>query len=398
MHGEVVLTQPMSTRLLVLLLFTILIGVAIWLAAGTYARTESVRGILVTDVPSAKVVAPAAGIVTALNVKEGTLVAKGGHLGTVDADRRDENGSQIGVESLATVDERLALAGSQLALTATRQRNERDRLNTIVRSADQKLAELGSQITIQQDIVASNQQLFDQLAPVVAKGFVSRVQYEGRRQTLLNSQQQLGSLRQQRLTIQGDKASAEAQLASLDEDTAWTVNEIESSAQALSQQRAELRGAKTYALVAPIAGQVTALQISAGSTARTDIPLMVIVPEKSTLRAEIYAPSRAIGFVRPGQEVRLLYDAFPYQRFGSFPGRIASVSRTVIDPQDLQVPFQIEEPVYRVTVALERQFVPAYGDRAPLQPGMTLTGNLILERQSFLSWLLSPLQAVWNRT
>ena len=33
-----------------------------------------------------------------------------------------------------------------------------------------------------------------------------------------------------------------------------------------------------------------------------------------------------------------------------------------------------------------------------LQPGMTLKANIVLERQSFLAWLLQPLNAVLKRT
>ena len=115
------------------------------------------------------------------------------------------------------------------------------------------------------------------------------------------------------------------------------------------------------------------------------------------LRAQVYVPSRAIGFVRPGQEVRLLYDAFPYQRFGSFDGRIVAVSRTVIDPRQLAAPLTVQEPVYRVDVAPFGQAVLAYGERQPLQAGMTLTASLVLDHRSFLDWLLTPLNAVMRR-
>jgi membrane fusion protein len=124
---------------------------------------------------------------------------------------------------------------------------------------------------------------------------------------------------------------------------------------------------------------------------------MTIVPERSKLHADVYAPTRAIGFVKPGQEVRLLYDAFPYQRFGSFSGRITAVSRVVIDPRQMEAPLKIEEPVYRIEVTPDAQTVDAYGDSLPLQPGMSLTANLILERQSFFDWLLKPLNAVMRR-
>jgi membrane fusion protein len=70
----------------------------------------------------------------------------------------------------------------------------------------------------------------------------------------------------------------------------------------------------------------------------------------------------------------------------------------VLDPRDLDVPLKLEEPVYRVEVTLDRQSVDAFGDRLSLQPGMTLRANIVLERRSFLDWLLSPLHAVVNRT
>src|SRR6185295_17450355 len=128
-----------------------------------------------------------------------------------------------------------------------------------------------------------------------------------------------------------------------------------------------------------------------------NVPLMEIVPEGSALRAQVYAPTRAIGFVRPGQEVRLLYDAFPYQRFGSFGGRIVRVSRSVIDPRQLAEPLRIEEAVYQIEVRPDAQSIGAGGQTVPLQPGMTLTANIILDRRSFLDWLLAPLHAVMRR-
>lgn len=397
LHGEVILTQPLSTRVLVLLLFVVLLGAVIWLAKGSYARTEAARGILVTDTPSTKIIAPSPGILATLDVNEGTLVAKGDRLGIVDTERLDENGAHVVQGSIETFEKRLLLSREQSALVVEHKKTEQRRLQSVIRLANSKIMSLNSQLSIQRDIVSSNKSLFDQLGSVVAKGFVSRAQYENKRQVWLNSQQQYAAIYGQSLSIRSELNAAKAQLAGLSTDAEREMNEINASTQTLQQQRAEIRGSKSYSLVAPIAGRVTALQVDAGSAVRLDIPLMRIVPAFSSLRAEIYAPSRAIGFVRPGQEVRLLYDAFPYQRFGGFAGTVRSVSLIVIDPRDLEVPFKIEDPVYRVTVALDRQSVLAYGQNAPLQPGMTLTGNMILERQSFLSWLLMPLTAVLRR-
>jgi membrane fusion protein len=64
----------------------------------------------------------------------------------------------------------------------------------------------------------------------------------------------------------------------------------------------------------------------------------------------------------------------------------------------VDAPVKIDTPVYRIRVALPQQVVQAYGGGAVLQPGMTLQANIVLERRSFLQWLLDPVMAVKNRT
>ncbi len=71
LHGEVVFSQPLSTKLFAGALFVVLAIAAIWVSVGTYARIETIPGILVTDVPSAKVVASQPDVVVDLNVEEG---------------------------------------------------------------------------------------------------------------------------------------------------------------------------------------------------------------------------------------------------------------------------------------------------------------------------------------
>ena len=75
-------------------------------------------------------------------------------------------------------------------------------------------------------------------------------------------------------------------------------------------------------------------------------PLLDILPLKSPLQAVLLVPTRAIGFVRPGQKVRLLYEAFPFQRFGAYSGHVESVSKTILSEADTGSPLQLKEPSY----------------------------------------------------
>ena len=119
------------------------------------------------------------------------------------------------------------------------------------------------------------------------------------------------------------------------------------------------------------------------------------------MEAHLFAPSRTAGFVQPGQAVWVRYAAYAYQKFGMAQGHIDSVSRTPINPQDLppgqalalQQAAQSNEPLYRVTVALDRQDIQTYGQLQPLKPGMALEADVLQDRRAVWEWVLEPVLA-----
>jgi membrane fusion protein len=396
-EGQVILAQPIRTHFLVLLIFTSVVGLGLWLGLGTYTRTEMVRGILVTDVSSAKIVAIRPGQVTQLLVREGDTVLAGQRLVLIRTEQSDEGGdSAIGL-GLVAIDNQQALAKQQETLSARRAASERERVAVTLAGLRRQRSDLQAQIAFQQQAVASARQLFERVESIRKSGFVSEVEIERRRQASLATQGELARLRQQISALDSQSDQAAAELARASADAGSELASARSSAQGLAQQYAQLRGQRAYAITAPISGRVASLQTGIGRTAEASVPLMEIVPQDSPLHAEIYAPTRAIGFVQPGEEVRLLYDPFPYQRFGSFGGRVSKVSRAVIDPRELAAPLDIKEAVYRIDVVPDAQAVDAFGQRLALQPGMTLTGDIVLDRRSFLEWLLEPLSAAMRR-
>jgi membrane fusion protein len=91
------------------------------------------------------------------------------------------------------------------------------------------------------------------------------------------------------------------------------------------------------------------------------------------------------------------YQAFPYQRFGSFDGRVVEIARTLMSPEDLDVPVNTNQPFYRVTVRLTSQQVETGAMNFPLQAGMQLDADLSLERRRLIEWAIEPLQSVTKR-
>ena len=125
--------------------------------------------------------------------------------------------------------------------------------------------------------------------------------------------------------------------------------------------------------------------------------LATVLPGDSRLQAELFVPTRSIGFIKPGQNVKLLYDAFPYQNFGAYGGKVLQVSRTVLTASDAAGPISLKEPAYRVTVWLDRPDVDAHGERVPLQPDMLLRADIFLDQRPLMDWILDPLKRVGQR-
>ena len=93
-----------------------------------------------------------------------------------------------------------------------------------------------------------------------------------------------------------------------------------------------------------------------------------------------------------------MYQAYPHQRFGSGKATITAISRTVLAPNEAAIPgLNLQEPVFRVEAMLERAEVDAYGETIPLQPGLLLNADIILDRRSLIEWLFDPLFAAGRR-
>jgi membrane fusion protein len=172
---------------------------------------------------------------------------------------------------------------------------------------------------------------------------------------------------------------------------------LRASAAELDGRLAETAGRHAYLVRAPVAGRISALQARIGLAADPAIPLLAIVPTGDELTAELMVPARAIGFVEPGQAVRLAYEAFPYQRYGLHAGRVTTVSHNLLRPAELVSPVSTSEPSYRVTVALDRQTVEAFGRSFPLGADMTLKADIVFDRRSLFEWMFEPVFSLRGR-
>lgn len=155
-----------------------------------------------------------------------------------------------------------------------------------------------------------------------------------------------------------------------------------------------IRQAGSGALItAPVTGQLIVAEAREGQVVDANSVLFVVAPEGGRLQARMLVPSRAVGFLRSGQEVRLQIDAFPFQRFGSAQARITDVSGAAMLPGQVDVPIQFAEASYLVDAELLATTLEAYGQPVQIENGMQFSADIVIDQRSLIEWLLDPLYA-----
>ncbi|HFG1900860.1 TPA: HlyD family efflux transporter periplasmic adaptor subunit, partial [Vibrio cholerae] len=172
---------------------------------------------------------------------------------------------------------------------------------------------------------------------------------------------------------------------------------IERRISEINMQILELKNKYEFIVKAPESGTVTAIQAYTGTNINNNVPLLSIIPEDSILEIEMLLPTRSAGFIQIGDPVRIRFDAFPYQKFGSIKGEVTKIDKALLLPTDQMLPIRLEEASYKVSAKLEKQEIVAYDKSFSLKVGMIAEADIILENRSLLDWLLDPIYALQGK-
>ncbi|NIJ66317.1 membrane fusion protein [Sphingomonas leidyi] len=388
------ISVPVAWQVIGYFLFISVLCAIIFLALASYSRVETVTGLIVPDRGIVTIVAPRNGIVMSIAVRDGHDIRAGTELAAIRAEEDGADAVSVAGRMEAAVGHQDSSLAAQMAAARQAADAQLRQLAAQRFGLSQEVAQLQSQISLQRNLIVSAQRDHERTRMIAEHGFISQRDLQVREETLLVRQQGLSQLVQSLASKRASLSEVERSAAQVEAQAQSQHASLAASRAEVARQAASIAGSRAYTLRAPVAGRVTALTARVGQLASASAPLMTIVPSDSVLDAQLAVPSAAIGFIKPGQEVRLAIDAFPYQRFGTLKGKVQRVASSAVGTQ---TPGGATISVYPVTVALERAGVLAYGKREALVPGMTLTARIVTEKQSFLQWLFEPLFAVQRR-
>jgi membrane fusion protein len=397
--GSIVLIRPLSFLALTAAAVVIAVAVLAYLVGATYAKKAALAGALVPASGAIRIVAPQAGLVRERHAREGARVAAGDALLRLSDARATSDDGPVGKATMALAERRAEEMRRQREETRAAAAGERAGLLARLDGLRDERQQLDRELEILAARESLSSQSLRRLEDLAQSGFVSPAQRQQKEDEVLDHRGRRHALLRSRMALEREIASLDSAVAEAGARSRAQLSALEAQLASLAQEQVERRAQADLVVTAPASGTVATLLVETGQPVSGGASLLTLLPEGSPLEAHLYAPSRAIGFIREGQEVRVRYPAFPYQKSGSHRARVVSVSRNALAPAELGfTPADgSREPHYRVKVALERQAVPAYGGEQPLQAGMQVEADILLDRRRLIEWVFEPLASLAGR-
>lgn len=395
--GDISLAQPLRSWTLAAAMLAAALIIAAFLACGSYTQRSRVTGQLVPDLGLSTIAAPTAGVVERVYADEGARLAASAPIALVIASRATGSGADAQRAVDAGIERRresLRIAGaSQDAMSAA----QSEGLERQLAAAREGMARTRAQVDSRRRQAALEQELLERYKSLAAQRFVSLIQVQQQEQAVIEQVAARQELERQAAALSVQIAQFEQALAELPAQRAAQDAANERDLALLDRERIQNDADSESVVKAPVAGLLASRLVEPGQSVQAGQPLASVLPAGSRLRAQLFVPSRAIGFIRPGDKVLLRYQAFPYQKFGHQEGAVASISRNALGNAELGAltgSGAAAEPYYRVLVDIDRQSILAYGKEEALRPGMLLDADILGERRKLWEWALEPLYSV----
>jgi len=376
-----------------------------------------------------KIVQPSeAGIVKEILVREGETVRAGQTLMRMDALITEADLDAITIEyarkrlQLARIDAELADKPFQpdVAAPATLVREAAAQYQANREALAAALTEERSRLAkAQQELAAARQQkerlqavlpyYYEQdkaYEKLVKEGFAGALMGSDKRRERIEKEQELETQKHLIASAQASINQSQKKLKQIEADYVRQLHaerqevqaQIDKLAKELKKQQ-HRRG--LLELKAPQDGVIKELAThTAGTVVQPGTVLASLVPQDERLKAEVWVSNEDIGFVRPGQLVKLKFAAYPFQKYGMGQGTVEYVSadaQSEEEARDKGLQGAGQRPLrYKALVTLDASALETDGVKYPLSVGMQTTAEILLGRRTVMEYLLSPVKKAWH--
>ncbi len=352
------------------------------------------RGFLIPNRGDIKSFASQGGTIEKLWVKEGDKVKKDQPLATLVVHQSNELGLDLSEQLALELNKQIILLNDEIKQHEILQDQEIKNVYVRKQALKKEILAVKNQFSLADEKLAILQNQQVQYNKLTKSGYISKLEKERQNQIYLNAKQEKQNIEILLLEYENKLNQIAFKLENNPQQYTLLINNLKRQQADLNLQLAQVKNNHRYTVTASHNGVVTGIQIVEGETLNRTKKLLHILPDNFVFMAEILLPTRSAGFIQKGHNVRLRFDAFPYQRFGFIKSKVSRIDRTLILPDEVQLPIALSEPVYRLKATLDQQQLSAYGNQFELKSGMLFEADIMLEKRSLIDWLLEPIYSL----
>lgn len=365
---------------------------------GDYTRRIEVEGEIISRQQAITLFSPQQGFITRAFLQAGQRVKKDDPIYEIDVSRTTSNGkvSQRGVES---IHQQLYLTGQIIGKIAQNKQASLDSLRkqlTQYREAYAKSQQLVSSASHGLQEMKSSMGNYDEY---LRRGLINKEQFNNQRYLFYQQQSSWQSLNTQSIQESLQIINIETEIATKSADFDNQSAEYAVKRSELQRQLAEVNASGTLIITAPEDGSVENMVYTVGQMVTPGDSLAQLMPGGTPdFLLVLWLPDSSVPYVSAGDKVNLRYEAYPFEKFGQFPGRIQSVSQIPASVKELSMYSSIApanpgapgQAYYKTLVALGSGSFTHPDKTLSWSNGMKAKTTLFLEKRPLYQWILSP--------
>jgi hemolysin D len=412
-------TPPHIARLTLYSVAALILAAVAWASVSQVDMIVTAQGKLITTRPNLVVQPLETSVIREIHVRAGDVVNRGDVLATLDPTFSQADLDQLrtrGAAFDATINRlRAELGGYDFVVTDPASSDDvlqgkmflqrRTFYETQLRNFDAQIASARANLKTGQDEEAVLVQRLETMRSIETMRGTLMAKEVGSKLNLLLSQDARLEVESTLSRVRGNLADYEHKVEKARADQQVFVEEFRKTAyQDLVETLAKRNSAAEDLKKAELRRQLIILSAPAdsivleianrtvGSVVREAETLFILVPRDVPLQAEINVEGKDIGQVVVGQPVRIKFEAFPFQKYGTGSGAVRVVSQDSFAPDPkAEGARRATAPYYRVLVDISNAHLRLPPERILMIPGMAVTTEMKVGRRSVISYFLYPL-------
>jgi len=396
--GKALLVSGYPAWLVVLLSLLFFIALINMIIFSSYTRRINVNGEVITQPHAINIFAPQQGFITQAGVKTGDRVTKGQHLYQIDVSRTTQSGN-VSKNSIEAIENQIAQVDN---IILKLNQNKLQTENNLKQQINQyQLAHEKSLVLITNAAKGMEEmrKTMDNYDNYQRSGLINKDQLNNQRYLFYQQQSSYQSLNTQFIQEGLQITNLQSDLSTKAIDFDNQISQYEYQRSDLKRQLSEVDANGTLFINAPSDGKIDSLSVTQGQMVSAGDSLAQLVPSDGDAYSLIlWLPNSSLPYVNPGDSINIRYEAFPFEKFGQFPGKVVSISSVPASAQEMSLYNNVprlasgstNQPYYKVLVALDNKHFSYQGKNLTLSSGMKAESTLFLENRPIYKWMLSP--------